>query len=78
MYPNKSKTRRMNMKKTITLIALSAVFALILYRLAHEDNKCVIIVTHSENVSAIADEVIGIRAGSLLNRDEYQAGFVLR
>ena len=44
-----------------------------LCRLAHEDNKCVIIVTHSENVSAIADEVIGIRAGRLLNRDEYHA-----
>jgi len=35
----------------------------ILTRLAHEDNKCVIIVTHSENVTAIADEVIGIREG---------------
>jgi len=40
----------------------------ILVRLAHEDNKCVIIVTHSENVSAIADEVIEIRAGQLLSR----------
>ncbi|MCL2719518.1 MAG: ABC transporter ATP-binding protein [Lachnospiraceae bacterium] len=45
----------------------------ILCRLAHEDDKCVIIVTHSENVSAIADEVIGIQAGHLLNRDEYHA-----
>ena len=43
----------------------------ILCRLAHEDNKCVIIVTHSENVSDIADEVIGIRAGRLLSREEY-------
>jgi len=40
-------------------------------RLAHEENKCVIIVTHSENVTAIADEVIGIRAGQLLSGDEY-------
>jgi len=44
----------------------------ILSRLAHEDNKCVIIVTHSENVTAIADEVIGIRAGRLLSGKEYQ------
>jgi putative ABC transport system ATP-binding protein len=34
-------------------------------RLAHEDGKCVIIVAHSESVTAIADEVIGIRAGKL-------------
>ena len=45
----------------------------ILARLAHEDNKCVIIVTHSENVTAIADEVIGIRAGRLLSGKEYHA-----
>ena len=45
----------------------------ILSRLAHEDNKCVIIVTHSENVTAIADEVIGIRAGRLLSGKEYHA-----
>jgi putative ABC transport system ATP-binding protein len=45
----------------------------ILVKLAHEDNKCVIIVTHSENVTAIADEVIGIRAGRLLNGHEYHA-----
>ena len=38
----------------------------ILVKLAHEENKCVIIVTHSENVTAIADEVIGIQAGRLL------------
>ena len=37
----------------------------ILSRLAHEDNKCVIIVTHSENVTAIADEVIGLNEGRL-------------
>ena len=45
----------------------------ILTRLAHEENKCVIIVTHSENVTAIADEVIGIRAGRLLDEAEYHA-----
>jgi len=45
----------------------------ILSRLAHEENKCVVIVTHSENVTAIADEVIGIRAGRLLSRAEYHA-----
>ena len=39
----------------------------ILTRLAHEDGKCVIIVTHSDVVTAIADEVIGIRAGQLLS-----------
>jgi len=38
----------------------------ILTRLAHEENKCVIIVTHSENVTAIADEVIGICSGQLI------------
>jgi len=31
--------------------------------LAHDDGKCVIIVTHSENVTAIADEVWGLDAG---------------
>jgi putative ABC transport system ATP-binding protein len=36
-------------------------------RLAREDGKCVIIVTHSENVTAIADEVIAIRSGKLIN-----------
>jgi ABC-type antimicrobial peptide transport system, ATPase component len=45
----------------------------ILVRLAHEDGKCVIIVTHSENVTAIADKVIGIREGKLLSGEEYQA-----
>jgi putative ABC transport system ATP-binding protein len=38
----------------------------ILSRLAHEDNKCVIIVTHSDNVTAIADEVASIRDGRLI------------
>jgi len=37
----------------------------ILSRLAHEENKCVIIVTHAESVAAIADEVIEICAGRL-------------
>jgi putative ABC transport system ATP-binding protein len=45
----------------------------IFLRLAHEENKCVIIVTHSENVTAIADEVIGIRAGRLLSGADYHA-----
>jgi putative ABC transport system ATP-binding protein len=43
----------------------------ILLQLAHEDNKCVIIVTHSENVTANVDEVIGIRAGRLLSGNDY-------
>ncbi|MCL2570921.1 MAG: ABC transporter ATP-binding protein [Defluviitaleaceae bacterium] len=38
----------------------------IISRLAHEDNKCVIIVTHSKKVTAIADEVISIQSGQLL------------
>ena len=38
----------------------------ILARLAHEDNKCVVIVTHSENVADVADEVMGMSAGRLL------------
>jgi putative ABC transport system ATP-binding protein len=45
----------------------------ILSKLAREDNKCVIIVTHSENVTNIADEVIGIRGGRLLTGAEYHA-----
>jgi len=32
--------------------------------LAHDEGKCVIIVTHSENVSAIADEVWSLEEGS--------------
>ena len=43
----------------------------ILTRLAHEDGKCVIIVTHSDIVTAIADEVIGIRSGQLISGEEY-------
>jgi len=37
----------------------------ILSRLAHEDNKCVIIVTHSENVSSIADVILEMNDGTL-------------
>ena len=43
----------------------------ILISLAHNTGKCVIIVTHSENVTAIADEVIEIRNGQLLSENEY-------
>jgi len=39
----------------------------ILVKLAHQDNKCVIIVTHSENVTAIADEVMEIREGQIFH-----------
>jgi len=42
-------------------------------KLAHDENKCVIIVTHSENVTAIADEIIGIHAGQLYSGDEYDS-----
>ncbi|MDR2572244.1 MAG: ATP-binding cassette domain-containing protein, partial [Oscillospiraceae bacterium] len=38
----------------------------ILTSLAHEDGKCVIIVTHSQKVTSIADEVWGINNGKLL------------
>jgi len=38
----------------------------ILTSLAHDDGKCVIIVTHSKKVTAIADEVWGINDGKLL------------
>ena len=34
-------------------------------RLAHEDGKCVIIVTHSKKVTTIADEVLGLDKGVL-------------
>ena len=42
-------------------------------RLAREEHKCVIIVTHADSVAAIADEVIGIRAGKLLRGAAYHA-----
>jgi putative ABC transport system ATP-binding protein len=47
----------------------------IFVRLAHEENKCVIIVTHSENVTDIADEVIGISAGRLLEGKAFNTTF---
>ena len=37
----------------------------ILTSLAHNENKCVIIVTHSKEVSAIADEVLAMDGGTL-------------
>ncbi len=37
----------------------------ILTSLAHEDGKCVIIVTHSKKVTSIADEVWGMKEGNL-------------
>ena len=37
----------------------------ILIRLAHEEDKCVIIVTHSKGVSAYADELYTLAAGNL-------------
>ena len=45
----------------------------ILSNLAHIDNKCVIIVTHSDNVTSIADEVICIKGGMLLSDVEYHS-----
>jgi len=41
----------------------------ILSRLAHEGNKCVIIVTHSDVVSSIADVVLGMQNGKLARID---------
>ena len=41
----------------------------ILTQLAHQDGKCVIIVTHSDHVSAMADTVYRIADGKLLNED---------
>jgi len=38
----------------------------ILSALAHEEGKCVIIVTHSKRVSSIADEILGIKDGRLV------------
>jgi putative ABC transport system ATP-binding protein len=37
----------------------------ILYNLAHNENKCVIVVTHSKDVSKYADEIWGLNAGSM-------------
>jgi len=36
-------------------------------RLAHEDGKCVIIVTHSKKVTSFADEIFGIKDGKMMN-----------
>ena len=42
-------------------------------KLAHEQNKCVIIVTHSRQVSKYADELYGLNGGKLvLIREEKQ------
>ena len=38
-------------------------------RLAHEEGKCIIIVTHSDNVSAIADKVYHIADGEIYHDD---------
>jgi putative ABC transport system ATP-binding protein len=38
----------------------------ILTSLAHDENKCVIIVTHSRKVTTYADEIWGINDGKLL------------
>ena len=35
--------------------------------LAHDENKCIIIVTHSKKVTTVADVVLGISDGKLLN-----------
>jgi putative ABC transport system ATP-binding protein len=37
----------------------------ILKSLAHDDGKCVIIVTHSKKVAAIADEILAMEKGAL-------------
>jgi putative ABC transport system ATP-binding protein len=38
----------------------------ILTALAHDDGKCVIIVTHSKEVTAIADKILGIKDGKIV------------
>jgi len=38
----------------------------ILSSLAHDEGKCVIIVTHSKRVSSIADEILGMKDGRLI------------
>lgn len=38
----------------------------ILSSLAHDENKCVIVVTHSKTVSAYADEIWGLNSGRLV------------
>jgi len=44
-------------------------------RLAHEEERCVIIVTHSKRVTAIADVVYGIEDGKLSTHSKEQATF---
>ncbi|MEY8330847.1 hypothetical protein AALB81_16250 [Lachnospiraceae bacterium 48-33] len=38
----------------------------ILQKLAHDENKCVIVVTHSKQVSQYADELWGLNQGNLV------------
>jgi putative ABC transport system ATP-binding protein len=45
----------------------------ILRELAHEDDKCVIIVTHSKSVAARTDEIWGLNKGSLTYVKEQQS-----
>ena len=46
----------------------------ILTSLAHDDGKCVIIVTHSKKVTSIADVVFGIKDGNLTTVENNQRG----
>ena len=46
----------------------------ILTSLAHDEGKCVIIVTHSKEISSVADEVLGMKDGKLsVVRDRVQS-----
>ncbi len=45
----------------------------ILQKIAHENNKCVIVVTHSNSVSKYADELWGINNGNLVFVKEKEA-----
>ena len=38
----------------------------ILQKLAHDEDKCVIVVTHSKQVSKYADELWGLNQGNLV------------
>ena len=42
----------------------------LLLRLAHEENRCVIVVTHDLSIAARADAVLELRDGCLLHREE--------
>ncbi|MFE9222527.1 hypothetical protein ACFYN3_40300 [Streptomyces lavendulae] len=35
-------------------------------KLAHEDGKCVIVVTHSRDVANVSDEVLRLKRGRLI------------